>query len=250
MSYYFEKDFQLRYFEMNNFGEASPTTILTLLEETAADHCHSIDYSLYDLKKINIGWVLLSGIIVMDRYPIYKENITIRTWLSTYSSIRGFRENVIYDAAGRVIGRARGQWLFFDIERRRPIHILDEIKERWSFSEIMCIDHDITSKITPASNSENTKAFPINRYDVDSYDHVNNIRYLYWLMESMPQDIVDNCYLHSIDGRFVAEAQYGDTLLSFTENDGSNLNFVHSVKTESNDRVCASARTIWKKRNL
>ena len=97
MKKYFEKKFELRYFEMNNFGEASPTTILALLEETAADHCYSIDYSLYDLQKQNIGWVLLSGVIRMDRYPIYKEKIIIRTWLSTYSSIRGFRENLFFD---------------------------------------------------------------------------------------------------------------------------------------------------------
>lgn len=248
MSYYFEKSFQLRYFEMNNFGEASPTTMLTLLEETAADHCHSIDFSLYDLKMINIGWVLLSGIMVIDRYPIYKEKITIRTWLSTYSTIRGIRENIIYDAADRVIARAKGLWLFFDIDRRRPIPILDEIKKRWSFSDKTSIDHNIVAKIKPAASPDNLKRFPISRYDVDSYDHVNNIRYLYWLMESMPQDIIDNCYLHSIDGRFISEAQYGDTLISFTDNDPDELSFLHSIKTESDGKVCASARTVWKKR--
>ena len=127
MKKYFEKKFELRYFEMNNFGEASPTTILALLEETAADHCYSIDYSLYDLQKQNIGWVLLSGVIRMERYPIYKEKIIIRTWLSTYSSIRGFRENLLYDENRNIIGRSRGLWLFFDTKRRRPIQILDKI---------------------------------------------------------------------------------------------------------------------------
>ena len=60
MENYFEKQFELRYFEMNKFGEASPTTILALLEETAADHCYSINHSLYDLMLQNIGWVLVS----------------------------------------------------------------------------------------------------------------------------------------------------------------------------------------------
>ena len=82
---------------MNKFGEASPTTILTLLEETAADHCCSINHSLYDLIQQNIGWVLVSGVMKMERYPIYKEKITIRTWLSNYSTVRGIRENIIYD---------------------------------------------------------------------------------------------------------------------------------------------------------
>ena len=59
----FEKQFNLRYFEMDQFGGASPTTILTLLEEAAAEHCLSIDQSLYDLFNFNIGWVLLSGYI-------------------------------------------------------------------------------------------------------------------------------------------------------------------------------------------
>ncbi|WP_369403701.1 acyl-ACP thioesterase domain-containing protein [Geofilum rubicundum] len=85
MPNYYENQFELRYFEMNKFGAASPTTILTLLEETAADHCYSINHSLYDLEKQNVGWVLLSGVIEMDRYPVYKEKITIRTWLSSYS---------------------------------------------------------------------------------------------------------------------------------------------------------------------
>lgn len=248
MKTYFEREFELRYFEMNNFGEASPTTILALLEETAADHCYSIDYSLYDLQKQNIGWVLLSGVIKMDRYPIYKEKITIRTWLSTYSAVRGFRENLIFDENKNIIGRARGLWLFFDTKRRRPIKVFDDILQRWSFDETLSIDHDITKKIEPIESSANAKTFAVSRYDVDSYDHVNNIKYLYWLIESMPQDVVNNFYMQSIDGRFLAEAQYGDTLISFTEKDKDDNSFIHTIKIQANNKVCATARTSWKKR--
>ncbi len=47
----FEKQYQLRYLGVNQYGEASPVTILKLLEETAADHCSSTNYNLYDLMK-------------------------------------------------------------------------------------------------------------------------------------------------------------------------------------------------------
>ena len=69
----FEKQFELRYFEMNEHGEASPATVLTLLEETASDHCSFINHSLYQLIKQNIGWVLISGIMKIDRYPRHKK---------------------------------------------------------------------------------------------------------------------------------------------------------------------------------
>jgi len=245
---YFEKQFELRYFEMNKFGEASSTAILTLLEETAADHCYSINHSLFDLEKQNIGWVLLSGILEMDCYPGYKEKIVIRTWLSKYSTIKGFRENLIYNEQGRIIGKAKGLWVFFDIDRRRPIQISEDIKDKWSYCNEECINHDITKKIEIIDSSNHIKEFKINRFDVDTNLHVNNIRYLQWLIESIPDDIIDNYYLHSIDGRFIAEAQLGDTIMSFTERDASLNSFVHHIKTQVNNKVCATARTIWKPR--
>jgi len=245
---YFEKQFELRYFEMNKFGEASSTAILTLLEETAADHCYSINHSLFDLEKQNIGWVLVSGIMEMDYYPGYKEKIVIRTWLSKYSTIKGFRENIIFNEQGRIIGRAKGLWVFFDIDRRRPIQIPDDIKDKWLYINEECINHDITKKIDIIDSSDHIKKFKINRFDVDTNLHVNNIRYLQWLIESIPEDIIDNFYLHSIDGRFIAEAQLGDTIMSFTERDASLNSFVHHIKTRENNTVCATARTIWKPR--
>lgn len=233
---------------MNKFGEASSTTILTLLEETAADHCYSINHSLYDLERQNIGWVLLSGIMEMDYYPVYKEKIVIRTWLSKYSAIKGFRENIIYNEQGHIIGKAKGLWVFFDINRRRPVQISDSIKEKWSYDDEECLNHDITKKIKVIDSTHHIKEFKINRYDVDTNKHVNNIRYLQWLIESIPDDILDNFYLHSIDGRFIAEAQLGDTIISFTERDISNNSFIHNIKTQDNTKVCATAQTIWKPR--
>ena len=248
MENYFEKQFELRYFEMNKFGEASSTTILTLLEETAADHCYSINHSLYDLEKQNIGWVLLSGIMIMDRYPSYKEKIIIRTWLSSYSMIKGIRENIIYDEKMNIIGKAKGLWVFFDIIRRRPIQIFDSIKERWSYCNDESINHDITKKIKIMDSLAHIKEFKVNRFDVDTNQHVSNIRYLQWLIESIPEEIIDNYYLYSIDGRFIAEAQYGDTIMSFTERDINDNSFIHSIKTQKNNKVCATAKTLWKKR--
>jgi acyl-ACP thioesterase len=244
---YFDKQFELRYFEMNEFGVASPTTILTLLEETAADHCYSIDHSLYQLVEQNIGWVLISGIMQMERYPGYKEKITIRTWLSTYTTIKGFRENIIYDEQNNIIGRAKGLWIFFNIVRRRPVQIFDDIIEKWSFCNVESIDYNISKKLKIVENADYEIKFKVNRYDTDMNKHVNNIRYLQWVVESVPEEIIDNYYLHSIDGRFITEAHYGQTIVSLTKNDSMDKSFIHTIKIEGTDKVCATAKTIWKK---
>lgn len=233
---------------MNKFGEASATTMLTLLEETAGDHCYSIDYGLYDLAKQNIGWVLLSGYMTMERYPSYKEKITIRTWMSEFSMIKGIRENLIYDEKMNIIGRSKGLWVFFDIEKRRPVQIYEAIKEGWKTCSEPCVIQNVTQKIIPILSNENDHIFSINKFDIDAYKHVNNIKYLQWLIESISDDIFDHYYLHSIDGRFIAEAQYGDIIISSTEKDTLENCFIHTIRTQKDQKVCATAKTFWKKR--
>lgn len=244
---FFDKQFEIRYFEVNKNGIASPTTILTLLEETAADHCDSINYNLFQLEAANIGWVLVSGVLEMERYPNYKEKIRIRTWLSEYTSIKGIRENIIYDEENNVIGRAKGIWVFFDIERRRPAKIFDEIKEKWSFCSEESISYNVSEKILVIDKPDCELEFKVNRHDTDMNKHVNNIKYLQWVLESVPEDIINNYYLHSIDGRFIAEANYGQTILSLTKNDIENESFIHTIKTKGSEKVCATAKTIWRK---
>ncbi|WP_229720493.1 acyl-[acyl-carrier-protein] thioesterase [Winogradskyella helgolandensis] len=243
---YFDKQFELRYFEMNELGLATPAIMLALLEETAADHCYSIDHSLFDLFKENIGWVLFSGVLQMDRYPNYKEKITIRTWLSSYSSIKGYRENLIFDENENIIGRAKGLWVFFDIEKRRPTPIYEDIKEKWSYCNETSIAINIKKKINAVEYADYLGKFKVNRFDTDMNKHVNNIRYLQWVIESIPEEIVNTHFLHVIDGRFIAEAQFGDNVLSLTKELETKNTFQHTIKVEGSAKVCATATTVWK----
>ncbi len=248
----FEKQFELRYFEMNSHGEASPTTVLTLLEEAAADHCLSIGYGLYDLmEKYNIGWILLSGYMEMVRYPRYKEKITIQTWLSLYRLIRGTRENIIYGEDGKIIGRAKGQWLFYNVKKKKAVKVFDEIRERWSCIPEESVNYDIYRGLEGIDSARHTEIFKVKRYDTDSNEHVNNIRYLQWLLETIPEDTLRDYFLHSIEGHFVGEAHYNDTLKSLTEpiepkENTESLSYIHTVRDMKTNTVYATAQTNWK----
>jgi acyl-ACP thioesterase len=244
---YFDKSFEPGFFEMNKFGEATPLTMLTLLEETAAEHCLAIKHGLYDLIKQDIGWVLLSGIMKMERYPRYKEKITVKTWLSGYSAARGIRENLVLDEQERVIGRAKGLWLFYNIKNKRPVRIFEEIKNRWSLLNEESIKHNIAEKIDAIDEFICAKEFNVRHFDMDMNQHVNNIRYLQWVLEAIPETVADNYFLHSIDGRFLAEARYGDRIMSLTNNNERDHSFSHTIKTKEN-KICATGRTLWKQR--
>jgi acyl-ACP thioesterase len=78
----------------------------------------------------------------MNRHPGYKERVKIQTWLSKYTLLKGYRENIILDEAGSVIGKAKGIWAFYDIQNRKPAPIFEDIKAKWGINSIfksLCI---------------------------------------------------------------------------------------------------------------
>jgi acyl-ACP thioesterase len=245
MDHIFSKDFELRYFEMNKHGMASPTTILTLLEETAADHCYAIGHSLYSLERQNIGWVLISGSITMNRYPKYKETIQIKTWLSKFSLVKGYRENIILDNTGNVIGKAKGIWAFYDIQNRRPVPVFEDIKTKWGIEPNISTEID-TTLINPIIKGMPEMEFDVYRSEVDSNKHVNNIRYFHWLIESLPDEILDKCLLETINAKFYSEAKYGEKVQVYVDSNLENNTFMHTMKNDFENKLFAVAHTKWK----
>ncbi|MDR2503509.1 MAG: acyl-ACP thioesterase [Deltaproteobacteria bacterium] len=246
MKNYFDRHFKLRFFEMNKYGMASPTTILTLLEETAADHCYDIGYSLYSLEKKNIGWILISGTINMIRYPVYRENILIRTWISRYSLVKGYRENIIFDDSGAVIGKAKGIWAFYDIEKRRPVPIFDEIKLKWGINTEISQEIDL-GMVKLINTNEYQAEYNVYKSDVDSNKHVNNIKYFHWLIESLPDEILDNYILKIINAKFISEGKYGEKVQIYIEHENAKNTFLHIMKSSINNKILAAAHTTWEK---
>jgi acyl-ACP thioesterase len=246
MENFFDCKFHLRFFEMNKFGFASPTTILTLLEETAACHCDDIGHGIYELEKQNIGWVLTAGAMEILRPPRYKEEITIRTWISKFSPVRGYRDNIIFDDAGRIIAKAKGIWAFYDIALKRPVPIFKAIKDRWGVETDEAAEVNAEA-IRSVSGGEPIKDFDIYRSYIDSNRHVNNIHYFHWLLDSLPDETEERYRLKRIDAKFFSEAGFGDRIRVYLEQMPEKRIFRHAMKNVSDDRLFVAAHTEWEK---
>ncbi len=248
MANYFDSKFTINFYDLSQYGEASPITMLRLLQETAGDHHIAIGENVIDLYERNLGWVLLSGVMQFDRYPKYKDEITIRTWISSYKTIRGIRENLILDSQGEVIGRAKGLWLFFDVKKRRPAPIPKEIMEGWGTMPETSIDVDINYKLPVIDDGEFRDIIKVKKFDIDANKHVNNMRYFTWLIEIMPDRVMEERYLHQIEGRFLNEANYGDQLVIYTKILKMDEEFLHLAYDLTTNKPCVVAKTIWRKR--
>lgn len=87
----YEEEFKIRASEVDSSRQASLPAICNLLQEVAGNHAHRLEFDITDLRKRKLTWVLHRLKIVMDRFPDWRETITIRTWPSGGDGLRAHR---------------------------------------------------------------------------------------------------------------------------------------------------------------
>lgn len=240
----FVKEYEIRYKDVNDRQEATPVAVLNLVEETAADHCAYIGKNVYDLQKDGIGWVLYAGCYHMNQYPRYREKIKVVTWISMFKGFMGYREYRVLSENGDVYGGYRGLWLYFDLEKRKPIPVDKIYYEQWPLRNEIAINCEIVPYKNKIEDPDLGKSFAVQRFDIDSNSHVNNVRYMQWLMESIPDEFYNKARLEGIQGTFLKETVYNRhvesecKIISPTE-------LIHTVTEKEHGTLLATAKTIW-----
>ena len=245
------RDYKLRYYEMNDFAEATPVTVLNLLEETAFSHCEESGWDIYRLVSEGFGWILLRGGIEMHRYPSYREAFAIESWCSGTRNFYGTREYRIYGQGGEQLGFARSLWLFYSLERRRPVAVLPEIVEAWRPGGGPAGQMELEAVEGPSSGEiDGARTFEVRLSDIDTNGHVNNVNYLAWALESVSADRRSTAMLHSLRGQFKHEVAYGSLVRAALREDGERcLHGAYATRPgESESYLAAAAESIWKPR--
>ncbi|HAZ37291.1 MAG TPA: acyl-ACP thioesterase [Clostridiaceae bacterium] len=247
----FKKTFEVGYYEINKNDKATPTSILNYLEETAVEHSESIGYGVKRLKENGFGWVITHCCINMERGPMWNEKITVETWASGFNKFYATREFCIRDANENIIGRATSLWIFFDIEKRRPVRIPDEITEAFGYFENdRGLDVDFR-KFRPNFELDNSKQFFVRRSDIDTNEHVNNVKYVEWMLETIPKEAYDNYILEGAEVLYKKETYYGETILSsctILNEDDDKCEFGSSITSVDGKEKFAFARSVWRKK--
>jgi medium-chain acyl-[acyl-carrier-protein] hydrolase len=238
------KEYEIRYKDVNHRQEATPVAVLNFVEETAADHCAYIGKNVYELQKEGIGWVLYAGCFHMDCYPKYREKIKIVTWISKIKGFIGYREYRVFSEDDKFYGGFRGMWLYFDLEKRRPIPVDKIYYEQWAIRDEAAIDYEIVPYKNRIDNPDCGKSFTVQRYDIDSNNHVNNVRYVQWLMESIPEEFYNKARMEYIHGTFLKETFYNRHVESECKIISPN-ELIHTVTEKEHGILLATAKTIW-----
>ncbi len=235
----FQETFKIRASEIDFNQRATLPAICNLLQEVAGNHARELEFDITDLQKDKLTWVLHRLHVQMDRFPEWRETITIKTWPSSGDGLRAYRDFLIMDENGNIIGKSLSYWLIMNIKSRRPARIPKKILEMAPENANHVLP--VTDATFPEIDQPDyLEEFEVRKTDLDLNRHVNNVHFIEWALASLPDDATVN----EIDIQFTAESVWGDTDIVEVKEQSANSNkksFNYQIRRASDDKVLAKA---------
>ncbi|XP_070034077.1 oleoyl-acyl carrier protein thioesterase, chloroplastic-like [Nicotiana tabacum] len=284
MSY--KEKFIVRCYEVGINKTATVETIANLLQEVGCNHAQMVGFSTdgfattHTMRKLHLIWVTARLYIEIYKYPAWSDVIEIETWCQSEGRIGTRRDWILRDCAtGDVIGRATSKWLMMNQDTRRLQKVADEVRDelstyfpkelRLAFPEENNGSLKKIAKLEDPAEYSKLGLVP-RRADLDMNQHVNNVTYIGWVLESMPQEIIDTHELETITIDYRRECQHDDVVDSLTSYEpiedaagleihgaanGSatspkdvNKSFLHLLRLSSDGLEINRCRTEWRKK--
>lgn len=226
--------------------------IVKYLMETAIDHTDAVGYGIDRLINENRGWVVLNWVIKMYHYPKYKSKIKVSTWAQHGGTLQATRFFVIEDEkTGHIYSEVASRWAFLDLGKRHPVRFSDEIDDAY------CCDKEPPFNPgnygLPKENEQDLfseKMLVVRRSETDTNGHANNVMYIEWALDEVPDDIYLNYKAEEIRVLYRKECRYGDkvTVKTYIVEDNGRKLIISSINNETGKILCKIS-ALWKKKN-
>lgn len=162
------------------------------------------------LAENHLAWLLASWQIVVDRYPGYRENLSVSTWPYAFDSAFGYRNFMLQDEAGRRLAVANSQWILVNTETGHPTKITEEAASHYPMSEKADMVY-APRKIPSREVQEAMEPIRVPRAFIDTNQHMNNAQYIRTALEYVPEAFK----IYQVRVEFKTAAVLGDWLYPY-----------------------------------
>lgn len=241
------EDYQIRSYEVDCRNRLSILSMFSFMQEAASKHAAALGVSIHQLLAENYTWLLSRLKIKIAAYPGWNDQIQVDTWPSGTQQLFALRDFKMNGADNQIIATAISAWLVIDLQKRRPVRIAPFV-ERLKPIEGSHILDDRLDKLPALNSPVHEKSFIVRYSDLDINQHVNNVKFVEWVLEAVPAATLNAAVPSELEINFLAEAFHEDQILATcSAQDPENTIFHHSLTRRQDGRELARARTSWRK---
>ena len=232
----FSQNVTINYSDVDAKNKVTNHGILRLLQEVAGCHSASLGYGVNDIPKTGLAWIILNWKLKVFYRPKTSTPVTINTWVRSENPLFSYRDFEILDSEKKIIAVASSKWILFDVNKKGIVKLPEGIKEKYEYENKLAIEEKWNEKLKEPENSEFIMNYTIQRRDIDTNNHVNNLYYLDYAYEAIPEEIYNNIDFSNVEIMYKHEAKLGDTLSLFYSQLENN-DCIITIKDKENTKI-------------
>ncbi|GGE35172.1 acyl-ACP thioesterase [Pullulanibacillus camelliae] len=193
------------------------STLFSLFQEIASLASEELGFGIETIeKKFGVAWILTRIRVDILRRPQWDEEVTIETWPLEPGKIEFDRDFLVRDTEGHILIRATSKWVIMDVKNRK-IKRGDMIGIRYPEKRTERAIAEKLGKLKSSGKLEPVYNKVIGYSDIDFNGHLNNARYIDYIMDCFNLEDHTDHPIQSIDLNFHQEALPGDTLTLYQD---------------------------------
>lgn len=238
-------DYQVHSYEIGPDGHVRIQKVCNYLQDAAGCHARELGVSVDQLLPKGLTWVLSKLRLHMVRLPKWGEVIRIMTWPADVQRLFAIRDFRLFDENERDIGQATTSWLLLDVARKRPVRLPAEIL-KFHPDMPQRVLTTIQKPIPAVERIDLEKIFQVRYSDLDLNRHVNNVSYLEWALETIPEKLDHDAWIYEFEIEFLAETVLGDEVIAQTQwVEQKSGEVLHRLQRRQDQCELVRARSCW-----
>ncbi|HET6872902.1 MAG TPA: acyl-ACP thioesterase domain-containing protein [Sporolactobacillaceae bacterium] len=209
---FFKANYHIELRDVDFTKELKLSTLFSYFQDTASLASEALGCGIETLKETHgVAWVLTRIYVEILRHPILDEVITIETWPLEPGKLEFDRDFFVRDANGKVIIKAVSKWVIMDLKERKlkrsdaiGIHYPVDTAERAIEGKLR--------KLKDFGHPEVVYNKVIGYSDIDFNGHLNNSRFVDYIMDCFSIEDHKTQTIHTLDLNFIQEALPGESI--------------------------------------
>lgn len=223
----YRQTFVVRSYEVGFDRTASIGTLANLFQETALNHVGMSDFvgdgmgTTHAMMRHRLIWVVTKMHIQVVDYPVWGDVVEIDSWV-TGSGKNGMRRDFLVRdyLTGHIRARATSHWAMMNQDTRKLSKMPDDVRAEISpyYLDRSVMTDDSGQRIIKLDDSApyvKTGLVP-RLHDMDMNQHVNHVKYISWVLESVPQSLLVAYELMGMTLEYRKECSHCDAVSSLT----------------------------------
>ena len=195
-----------------------------------------------ELVASNHAWVLIRAKMLISRQPAWGEEIILRTWPKLMEGVVAYRDFQILDVQRNILIAGSTAWTLMDLASRKPVRLIGKEYETGELAHIHAIT-DKPAKIAWPAHMPVVKELTAELGHLDMNNHVNNSRYIEWILNEVPIEILMNRQITEVEVNFLAEVKHLDQLqIEVPDTTPDSTVFMGFIKNKADSRQTFAAR--------